>query len=67
MYYINYKPRLTLENGDIVKAKRSMTIESFDYRHHAEIALDEILYHDTIGEYWISTRACKGWEQDDEN
>lgn len=66
MYYINYKPRLTLENGGIVKAKRSMTIESFDYRHHAERALDEILYYDPIGEYWISTRACKGWERDDE-
>ena len=66
MYYINYKPRLTLENGNMVKAKRSITIESFDYRHHAERALDELLYYDRMGEYWISTRACKNWTENHE-
>jgi hypothetical protein len=65
MYYINYKPRLTLERGDIIKSKRSITVESFDYRHHAERALDEILYYDPIGEYWISTRACKNWTENE--
>ena len=66
MYYINYKPRLTLENGDMVKDKRSITVESFDYRHHAERALDEILFYDPMGEYWISTRACKNWHESTE-
>ena len=65
MYYINYKPRLYLENGNIVKSKRGLTIESFDYRHHAERALDEILYYDPMGEYWISSKACKNWTEDE--
>ena len=67
MYYINYKPRLYLENGNIVKSKRSLTVESFDYRHHAERALAELLYEDRFGDYWISTRACKNWTADDDD
>ena len=65
MYYLNYRPRLTLGNGDMVKAKKSITVESFAYRHHAERALDEILYYDPIGEYWVSTRACKNWTENE--
>ena len=71
MYYINYKPTELSKWAEVtrveIKAKRNLTIESFDYRHHAERALDDLRYFDPFGTYWISTRACKGWEQDDEN
>tara|TARA_B100001093_G_C26373386_1_gene819714 strand:+ start:360 stop:563 length:204 start_codon:yes stop_codon:yes gene_type:complete len=66
MYYINYRPILTLENGNMVRAKRALTIESFDYRHHAERALDEILFYDPAGDYWVSSKACKNWTANDD-
>jgi hypothetical protein len=67
MYYINYRPILTLENGNMVRAKRALTIESFDYRHHAERALDEIFFYDPGGDYWVSSKACKNWTKNDED
>jgi|DEB0MinimDraft_10_1074344.scaffolds.fasta_scaffold08039_7 hypothetical protein len=70
MYYINYKPTKISQWFPLVTSKeyesnRGLTIESFDYRHHAERALDEILYYDPMGEYWISSKACKNWTEDD--
>lgn len=65
MYYINFRPFGYKENGDMVRAKRALTIESFDYRHHAERALDEILFYDPVGDYWISSKACKNWTEND--
>jgi hypothetical protein len=67
MYYINYRPILTLENGNMVRAKRALTIESFDYQYHAERALDEILFYDPGGDYWVSSKACKNWTENDDD
>tara|TARA_R100000951_G_scaffold86673_1_gene74359 strand:- start:303 stop:503 length:201 start_codon:yes stop_codon:yes gene_type:complete len=65
MYYINYKPTRISKWGTLVSCKKNMTIESFDYRHHAERALEEVRYYDPNGEYWVSTKACKGWNNAD--
>ena len=67
MYYINYKPTELSKWAEVareeIKAKRNLTIESHETNRQAERALDELHYHDPFGTYWISTRACKNWTE----
>jgi hypothetical protein len=53
MIYINYKGGEGRE-----------TVDEFDSRKEANEALAEYVFSDPQGEYWISPKACKGWETD---
>ena len=70
MYYINYKPTKLSKWAEgareEIKAKRNLTIESHETNRQAKRALDELYYHDPLGNYWISTRACKNWKENNE-
>ena len=66
MYYINCDHWIVKENGDIIKAKRSMTVEEHEVWRRAKEALDVYSYYDPMGNYWISTRACKNWTENHE-
>jgi hypothetical protein len=53
MIYINYKGGEGRE-----------TVDEFETRKEAKEALAEYVFSDPQGEYWISPKACKGWETD---
>ena len=50
--YINYKG-----------GEGKETVDEFDNRKEAEVALREYKASDKVGEYWISPRPCAGWEK----
>ena len=70
MYYINYKPsklsRWAVLVRKEIKAKKNITVEAYETYEQAQEALELCIWGDPQCKYWISTRACKGWKQEDE-
>ena len=54
-YYINYRyQRMPRE-----------TVDEFETRKEAREMLKEYRIADPLGEYWLSSRTCKNWKEED--